>query len=223
VLVLSRGGPRASASPSSARYVVGVDLAASSDYTAIVVNEVGRQGRERTHAIRYMERSRGISYVDQVSRLRELTGALSGSVTIAMDSTGVGMPVVDYVRAARLPGRLVPVVITGGLEVHEQGAARRVPKRDLVGALALALESGRLKIAAKLRLADVLIRELENFRVTLSSAGHSSYAAGGSGHDDLVIAAALSVWVAERERLGGESFGFIPVGRAIDGGFWSGL
>jgi phage FluMu gp28-like protein len=208
VLVLSRGGSRAS--QTSTRYVVGVDLAASADFAAVVVNEVGGQGHERTHAIRYMERTRGVSYVDQVTRLRELTGALSGSVTIAIDSTGVGAAIVDYVRAARLPGRLVPVVITDGLEVHELGAARRVPKRDLVAALALALESGRLKIAAKLRLADALVRELENFRVSLSPGGHDSYGAAGSGHDDLTIAAALSVWVAERAA--GGPFVFVPVG-----------
>jgi Terminase RNaseH-like domain len=220
VLVLSRGGAGGAQAP-QARYVVGVDLAGSGgDFTAIVVNEVGRQGRERTHAIRFMERSRGTSFIDQVARLRDLTGALSGSVTLAIDATGIGAPVVDHLRAARLPGRLVPVVITGGSEVRELGAARRVPKRDLIGALALALDAGRLRIAAKLRLADALVRELENYRVSLSPGGHDSYAPAGAGHDDLVIAAALSVWVAERERLGGESFGFVAVGPANTGGFW---
>jgi len=72
----------------------------------------------------------------------------------------------------------------------------RVPKRNLVSALQVALQSGTLKIAEGLELAQVLRRELLNFRVKVNIAtAHDSYEAWREGdHDDLVLAAALATW-----------------------------
>lgn len=70
-----------------------------------------------------------------------------------------------------------------------------VPKQDLIAELQLALESGELKIAARMREA----RELLDMRMHQRETGYVRYGADGAGpHDDLVIALALAVWRARR-------------------------
>jgi hypothetical protein len=149
---------------------------------------------------------------------------LAGSdVTLAVDMTGVGRPVVDLFRvAARKPSagwpgmtivptpglaaRLIPIQITGGNQVTRDGDIWNVPKRDLAGVVQVALQSRRLKVAADLPDAQVLVAELQNFRVKISLAGHDSYGAGTGeewrvgAHDDLVLAVAIALWAAQRSR-----------------------
>jgi hypothetical protein len=93
------------------------------------------------------------------------------------------------------------VTITGGdTQTQADAASWRVPKRDLVGALQVLLQQGRLKIASQLEHAETLRRELMNFRVKVNvTTGHDSYEAWREGdHDDLVLAAALAAWRATR-------------------------
>jgi hypothetical protein len=122
---------------------------------------------------------------------------------LVVDATGVGRPVVDLLRAAGLAP--IAVTITGGSDTTfvrgAGGVSWRVPKRDLVGALQVLLQTGRLKIAAQLIHASVLVDELLKFRVRISSSGHDSYGAATSAddwregpHDDLVLALACATW-----------------------------
>src|SRR6266567_7423394 len=160
-------------------FFIGVDLAQRSDFTAISVNEATARDDQTQHSLRHLERFRRVDYPSVVDRIRCVVGALPGSRTLAVDSTGLGNVVLDYVRAANLPCRLMPVTITSGAEVRTEAGSYWTPKRDLVGALSLGLETDSVKIAAHLHLADVLKRELENFKVTLAASGHDSYGAAG--------------------------------------------
>jgi hypothetical protein len=83
----------------------------------------------------------------------------------------------------------------GDVESCEEGTYR-VPKRNLVSALQAALQTGTLKIASSLKLAEVLREELLNFRVKIDlRTAHDSYEHWREGdHDDLVLAAAMAVW-----------------------------
>jgi hypothetical protein len=94
----------------------------------------------------------------------------------------------------------VPITITGGQQVTRGSAGyRHVPKRDLVGALAVLLQTRRLRISRELRHAERLIEELQNFRVKITSAGNDTYSAWRESlHDDLVLALAVAVWLGER-------------------------
>ena len=96
------------------------------------------------------------------------------------------------------------VTITAGAEARRDGRDWLTPKRDLVGAVSVGLQSGRLKIAPGLPEAATLAEELRNFRVKIGASGHDSYGAGGDAlewrdrpHDDLVLAVAIAVWAAE--------------------------
>ena len=77
-----------------------------------------------------------------------------------------------------------------------------MPKRDLVATLAVAMQQGRLKVAAVLPEAALLQEELQNFQVKMSVAGHDTYGAGDDWregvNDDLVLAVGLALWVGEQ-------------------------
>src|SRR5215470_1982068 len=54
----------------------------------------------------------------------------------------------------------------------------------------------RLKIQKQLPEADTLVRELQDFRVEFTPAGHLTFNARSGKHDDLVLALAIAVWRA---------------------------
>ncbi len=74
-----------------------------------------------------------------------------------------------------------------------------MPKRELVSNLAVIFQSDRLKIARALPEAPVLIEELQNFKLKITTAGNDTYEAWReSDHDDLVLAAAMAAWLGEK-------------------------
>ncbi len=214
--------------------IVGVDLGQQRDPTAIAVVERGYvragplyndhywyKGRQ-IHAarepvrleyhVRHLERPPlGTSYVDVVERILELLESLRDTeLVLAVDTTGVGRPVADMLKA-RLQKWLETngqvrlttgwITITGGDSVTKaEGGGLRVPKRDLASAPLVLMQNKQLKIAEAMPLAETLRKELLNFKVKISiSTGHDSYEAWREGdHDDLVLAAALAAWGASK-------------------------
>jgi hypothetical protein len=121
---------------------------------------------------------------------------------LIVDATGVGRPIVDSFRAQGV--NPIGVLIHGGDRVTQEVAGignitLRVPKRDLVAAVQTTLQSRRLQIAAGLPLADVLRKELLNFRIKIDPrTAHDSYSHWREGdHDDLVLATAVACWYRE--------------------------
>jgi len=89
--------------------------------------------------VEYLSRLRaGASYASVVENVRELTRRpeLDGRCTVVVDATGVGMPVVEMLRATDLKARVVPVMITGGSTAHRSEGIWFVPRRDLMVQLA---------------------------------------------------------------------------------------
>jgi hypothetical protein len=221
-------------SPGATAYIAGLDLGQSQDYSALAILEHGGPGEdpplpEQTWNTRHLQcwplQTPYMAIVEDVIAMLARP-PLAGATTLALDMTGVGRPVVDLFRAANtaesvrdadghwtrptplLTARLVPIQITGGNQVTGEGDGFNVPKRDLAGGVQVALQTGRLKIAAGLPDTQVLVQELQNFRVTISLAGHDSYGAGTGeewrvgAHDDLVLAVAIALWVGEAEPRG---------------------
>ncbi len=196
-------------------FYVGLDLGQSNDYTALaVVEKVGDEGDPDLH-LRHLERyPLRMPYPDMVARVEALvrnpklsnTGFDWGSrrrvlvePELLVDATGVGRPVVDLFKERGL--RHKAVTITGGNQVTRTGGGYGVPKRDLIGALEVPFHSGRLKVAAGLDLWGTLRGELQSFRRKVSlTTGNDTYEHWReSDHDDLVLAAALACWGAERK------------------------
>ncbi len=183
-------------------FYIGLDLGQKNDPTAIAVVERIHAVPSPAFHVRHLERMPlGTPYPRVVDRVRQIVqhDRLKGKCALAVDATGVGAPVVDMLRAARLGCDLAAVSITGGDRQTRSGSAWNIPKRDLLAALQLTLERGDLKIAHNLKLAAPLLRELTDFRSTTNASGHVRIGADGSGeHDDLVIAISLACWRSQR-------------------------
>lgn len=198
-------------------WFVGVDLGQKNDPTAIAVLHrlvsLRPHQSPALHSLRLLHVERlplGSPYPRVVDRIREIVqhDELTGSCSLAVDATGVGAPVVDMLRAARLSCDLFAINITGAERQSRSGRTWNVPKRDLLSSLQLALEQGQLKVAPDLKLMAPLLREFTDFRSTISLSGRVRLGADGSGeHDDLVIAIALACWRAQRRETG-ENPGF---------------
>ncbi len=154
--------------------------------------------------VRWLERLRGMPYPQVVAKVLAMmeTPQLAGKVrALVVDATGVGRPVVDMFNAAQRRASLVAISITGGDTVSHEPYSQeyRVPKRELASVLQVVLQEGRLVIADALPEATTLVNELLNFKVKINVAGHDTYEAWREAdHDDLVLAAALPLWYADR-------------------------
>ena len=187
-------------------YTLGLDLGQAHDYTALTIIRKYPVPSPARYEVPWLERyPLGTSYPAIVAavagRCRQLVaqGVREGVPDLIVDATGVGRPVVDLLRRERLPVTLIDVTITGGDTATQQGRSWRVPKRELVSAAQVLLQSGRLKVAEALPDTATLTRELLNFQVKISEQAHDSYGAWREGtHDDLVLAVALACWYAER-------------------------
>ncbi len=152
-------------------------------------------------SLRHLERFvLGTPYPRIVERVRTMLQTpplFDRRVALVVDATGVGAGVVDqFVQAGLSP---IPVWITGGDKVSHSpvDGSLRVPKRDLVAAVQVLMQSERLKIARALPEAETLRQELQNFRIKIDpKTAHDSYSHWREGgmHDDLVLATALAAW-----------------------------
>jgi hypothetical protein len=121
------------------------------------------------------------------------------NAVVICDATGVGRAVLDLMRLAGL--KPIAVTITGGTTETQEGMNFHVPKKNLVSAVAVMLETERLKVADGLEFAPLLRHELGNFKAKITLAGNTTFEAWReSDHDDLVIAVALAAWWANRWR-----------------------
>ena len=179
-------------------FFVGVDLGQRRDHTAIAVVEQSRGEL----LVRFLMRvPLGTPYPIVVDLVREVTAheQLAGRCVAVVDATGVGAPVVDMLRNARLGCEVVPVTITGGDKESGSHLGWSVPKKDLIAGVQVALERGELKIAKELKDAGALMRELGDMRMERHASGKVRMGADGAGqHDDLVIALALAIWKAAK-------------------------
>lgn len=175
-------------------FYVGLDLGQASDYTALSVIEA----KDEQYQVRHLQRFRiGTPYPTIVSDVGKMLATLQDTYLV-VDGTGVGRPVVDLFRVAEL--NPVAITITGGNDVIQVDGGWHVPKRDLVGALAVAFQTSNLKIAGALPEAKTLVDELLNFKVKINlKTAHDSYEAWREGiHDDLVLSVAMALWYARK-------------------------
>src|SRR5215211_475931 len=210
------------------KFYVGLELGQSNNYTALaVVEKIEREGGgdlDRDLHLRHLERyPLRTPYPDMVARVAALVGdpqlrrthfdsrlgrRVLDEPELFVDATGVGRPVVDLLKAQGLSYKAI--TITGGNSVTGVAGGYGVPKRDLVGALEVPFHSGRLKVAAGLALWEQLPSELQTFRRKVSlTTGMDTYEHWReSDHDDLVLAAALACWGAERKPRGAAVYTF---------------
>lgn len=151
--------------------VVGVDLAKTQDFTvfsAVRADDRMPCGYERLHELSWpMQRNKLKSFV---KRLRK-QGA--DHVTLVMDSTGVGDPIVDDMEADGYD--VVPINFTK-------------TKQHMVMQLSKDLEDGYALLSPE------RIDEFENYTYTITPTGKFTYSAPEGQHDDVVSAKLLQHW-----------------------------
>ena len=188
-------------------FYVGLDLGQAADFTALAVLELanteeGERELHLRHLERYPLRTPYTAVADSVAALVEKLCDLSllrDEPDLLVDNTGVGRAVTDVLRGKGL--RFKAITLTGSSQVTRGDAGEyRVPKADVVDALVVPFQSGTLKVARGLELWPTLRTELLNFRRKINPAtAHASYEHWrDSDHDDLVLAAALAAWGAQR-------------------------
>jgi len=189
---------------------IGVDVGQVHDATAIVVVETYRPEPEPP-AFKYLELRHvvhwcdkvplGTNYVDvadEVARVVKRAASL-GHAILVVDNTGVGRPFTDLLgHKAGISMRTV--TFTSGESESQDGTyGHRVPKRDLMTALRLVIETHRITVMPTCPFRADLMTELQNIDFTIAErTGHDRYEAAPGFHDDLVMALALAIWWAER-------------------------
>jgi hypothetical protein len=158
-------------------------------------------------ALRHLERFPvGSSYTEILDRVVGLARNLSGP-SVVLDTTGVGTAAVKLFRYSILYVTTVTLV-TGDQSAHD-GSDYRVPKKDIVSVTQVLLQAGRLKIARTLPHAQLLARELVNFRSRVTAqTSESQLDWRERENDDLVLALAIAAWKAEQDPGLGLSYGY---------------
>ncbi len=197
------------------------DLGDRQDYTAISLLDVAEyyqkrkdvlpgsdmdflEGDEKVYDVilRFLERMPlGSGYPAVVARIKEIMQnpkLATDKITLLIDSTGAGIPVIQYLREEGL--KPVGISITAGSNVSLHDLGFTVPKTELVSALQILFQSRRLKIPNDLPLKDEFVEELQNFRVKISEKANELYEAGSGYHDDLVMSVALGAWYLTRTK-----------------------
>lgn len=196
--------------------IIGVDLGQRRDYTALVAVEVVElvervepawlrpPVRQVQYWVRHGERlPLGSPFREAVRRVRELVGeAKLLPVTVVVDGTGVGAPVVEEMQRADVGARVVGAMITSGERARMEGGWVWVPKVDLVGAVGVLLEQGRLRVPVGMAEREQLVREMMGFRMWMGRGGVRY--GGKKEHDDLVMALGLACWWGREKKTGGE-------------------
>jgi hypothetical protein len=180
---------------------VGLDLGQQQDHTAIAIVEREQPRLSWMPApppllrVRYLERlPLGTPYAQVVKRVSSIMHhpKLASGTRLVVDATGVGRPIVELLRAARLPGTLTSVTITGGDAATGQGGEWQVPRKDLLGGLLALLEQGQLKLPQTLSATAPLLRELTSLQTRHTPRARVQLET--AEHDDLAIALALACW-----------------------------
>jgi hypothetical protein len=196
---------------SAQRYFVGLDLGMGAEPTALAVLERRRvqpedraEARRPAYALRHLHRfSPGTGYPAIVESVVTLLKSppLQGS-WLLIDQTAVGRAVLALVLNG-LNGRVnhtwSAVIITAGHEFSNPANGElRVAKADVVGTLQVLLQTRRLLVASELPHAQLLVRELENYRPKVILPKADEIAWRDSAQDDLILAVALAGWGGER-------------------------
>ena len=141
-------------------------------------------------AVRWLERlPSGCEYLAILSRIRELTSQrrIGRDPSILMDISATGLAAVRFFEdQGYFP---IPFRVSDAGASSFQDAVRIVPRKDMITAAQIAIQSSRLQVSTDLELAATLITDLEGF---------NPEAPAKSQHGDLVIGVAMILWWGER-------------------------
>jgi hypothetical protein len=199
-------------------YFLGLDLGKKQDYSCLtavhqlipdgdLLAEAGGGVEHAVYTVRGLKRWRlGTPYPVVVKEVTDIvaSGPLAGA-TLGVDRGGVGQAVCDLLVQQQPNVTLYSICSHNGNATVKAGMDIRIPKRELIGALTVVLETNRLAIPNTIQDRQQLDQELRNFRYKISKEGAETLeAAREADHDDTVTSLAIALWL----------------GRYIGGGKW---
>lgn len=193
---------------------IGADIGQKRDPTALAVVEAfdGRVGNGwpiYTFETRHLERlplntdypsvaDRIMQVAERVQEMERPIGVAVPKITIIVDATGVGAPVVDLLRQRlyRSSIKLTEATFTHGDKVNGRtGQAKMtVGKAYLVSRMQALFQTARIRLPKGHTEASALTDELLNYEIKIDADANDKYGAFKTGkHDDLVTALGLAV------------------------------
>lgn len=116
------------------------------------------------------------------------------TISLAVDASGPGGPIVDEFRRARLGITIRPHLITGGNNPSKTpNGDTTVPRKALLTNLVLLIDKARLVVPPQIQRWQTLLEELLELNAATTHPDRSS------AHDDMVLAVALAAWQAVAE------------------------
>lgn len=158
-------------------YYAGLDLAKVEDFTVLTIIDEQRQ-------VALVDRFHRLDWNIQVARVHGVIERF-GMPRVLCDTTGVGDPVHENLRASGVPAESYPFTMKS--------------KTALIDNLALMLEKQCI-VLPRPEVFPVLIDELEAFEYSVTERGNVSSGAPHGGHDDCVISLALAAWKVRPSR-----------------------
>jgi len=189
-------------------YLIGMDLGLSADYTAMIVLQRSTVDEKRpTYEALKIQMIRRITVPVLVTRILNFVSkpplAYHTTLIVERNQVGPGVihPIYDAFKNADSPARLISGMVTAGDTVNRDGYLVNVPKRDLVAAVSVVLETERIKIPRMLARSSDLEKQLRRFTMTKEAGGRTKFGADlSSVHDDLVMAAGWALWWGENNK-----------------------
>ena len=181
-------------------YFIVLDLAQRVDFSAFAVltavthiadtpDPVYYQ-RAKTELLRMRDAGQcphGLAYARIPSVVHQLRSALDWDrkVTLAVDASGPGLPVVEMIKASRPQAEIQPyVIVPGGAGLSHRRGLYTIGRQTLLSNLRVALETRVLRFPGNLHCRRQIFDQLLETSID---------APATAGHDDLVFALALAL------------------------------
>lgn len=161
---------------SNRRFVVGLDLAKSIDFTVLYGMDID------SGECVYYRRFNRCDYKEVLRIAAEACKRLNDA-TLVYDSTGVGAGLGDFIDEY-------------GISSHAFTFTNE-SKNELINKLILAIEHGKIKIPS----ISTILKELRGYSFEVTKTGKITFNAPAGSHDDCVIALALSNYFREEHGL----------------------
>lgn len=183
-------------------FLIGVDLGQSADFSTNTISQRSVVDGVSHYGVVHLQRYElGLAYPRIVEDIVKMTKTpqLAGNYLLVVDRTGVGRPVFDMFRDAKL--KPIGISISAGQEAHQDPDDRMtwtVPKVALVSCAKVLLQSERLKFAKGLPNVEDLIEEMLSFEMKFTAAQNITMEAWRTGtHDDLLLGLCVALWFGE--------------------------
>lgn len=150
-------------------YIAGVDLGKHSDFTVITVIDTYNNN------VVFIDRFNDLDWNIQKARIK-IAAERYNNARIILDSTGLGDPICDDLRAKGL--------VVDDFHYTNKG------KQQLVEKLSIFIEQQLINIPPNPQLID----EIQSFGYNITDTGKITYSAPSGSHDDMVNSLALAVW-----------------------------